>query len=138
MNYTSASNIVTTVEYIVNSGGLDGDDWDAWFDLAQNPPLARALGGIRQELATKEAQLSQQSLFVHSRASDIMTNLDASLLAWVNPFDGSTLSQIGVEYAYHDSVQTNLYLRNYQGSTKSEYGSMPNDYEVLLEAEYFF
>lgn len=34
VNYTSASNIVTTVEYIVNSGGLDSDDWDAWFALA--------------------------------------------------------------------------------------------------------
>lgn len=93
---------------------------------------------MRGKIASDESQLSQQSLFVHSRASDIMTNLDASLLAWVNPFDGSTLSQAGLEYAYHDSLQTNLYLKNYQGKRDSEYGSFPNDYEILIEAEYFF
>ena len=137
-NYTSESNIVTTVEYVLNSGGLDGDDWDEWFELAKNPQFSKALGGLRHELATKELQLSQQSLFIHSLASDLMTNLDVSLLAWINPFDGSFLTQVGLEYAYHDSVQTNFYLRTYHGSTKSEYGTMPNDYEILLEIEYFF
>ncbi len=138
INYTSASNIVTTVEYIFNSGGLDDDDWDRWFELGKNPLYARELGSIREQIAKKESIQSRQSLFVLSRASDVMTNLDASVLAWVNPYDGSSLSQVGLEYSYHDNLQTNLFLRNYRGKTDSEYGSALNDYEVLIEAEYLF
>ena len=137
-NYTSESNIVTILEYIFNSGGLDSDDWDDWFRLSKNPFFAGELGGIRESLVKNETILSQQSLFLLSRASDIQTNLDASFLAWVNPYDGSSLSQVGFEYAYDDSLQTNLFVRNYQGKKDSEYGSALNDYEVLIEAEYFF
>ena len=138
INYTSASNIVTTVEYIFNSGGLDGDDWDRWFELGENPLYSRELGSIREQIAKKESIQSRQSLFILSRASDVMTNLDASVLAWVNPYDGSSFSQVGLEYSYHDNLQTNLFLRNYRGKTDSEYGSALNDYEVLIEAEYLF
>jgi len=139
LNYTSDSNIVTTLEYIHNSGGLDSGDWEDWFALGrQTPVLARTLGALRGKSSKEESIMSQDSLFVFSRASDIQTNLDASFLAWVNPYDGSTLSQVGLEYAYDDSVQTNFYLRNYQGDKESEYGSFPNNYEILIEGEYFF
>jgi hypothetical protein len=139
LNYTSDSNIVTTLEYIHNSGGLDSGDWEDWFALGrQIPVLTRTLGALRGKSSKEESIMSQDSLFVFSRASDIQTNLDASFLAWVNPYDGSTLSQVGLEYAYDDSVQTNFYLRNYQGDKESEYGSFPNNYEILIEGEYFF
>ncbi len=138
-NYTSESNIITTVEYIFNSAGLDSGDWKDWFALGrQNPSIGGTLSALRGKSAEDESIMSQDSLFIFSRASDIQTNLDASLLAWLNPYDGSTLSQVGVEYAYDDSLQTNFYLRNYQGSKESEYGGFPNNYEVLIEGEYFF
>lgn len=139
INYTSESNIVTTFEYIFNSGGLDKSDWDDWFELQkEHPRFTRDLGIIRTDIAESESLMSKQAFFVLSRASDIRTNLDASFLAWINPYDGSTLSQIGLEYACHDSLQTNLFVRNYQGKKESEYGSALNNYEVLIEAEYFF
>ena len=138
-NYTSESNIVTTVEYIFNSAGLDSADWEDWFVLGkQNLSLGGTLSTLRGKIAEDESLMSQDSFFIFSRVSDIQTNLDASFLAWLNPYDGSTLSQIGLEYAYDDSMQTNFYFRNYQGNKESEYGSFPNDYEFLIEGEYFF
>ena len=55
INYTSASNIVTTVEYIFNSEGLNDDDWDRWFELGKSPLYARELGSIREQIAKKES-----------------------------------------------------------------------------------
>ncbi len=133
-NYTSDSNIITTLEYIYNGGGLDSDGWDDWFSLSEIHPQ---VGAIRSGILENEALLSRHSLFLLSRASDIKTNLDATALAWINPYDGSTLSQIGLEYAY-DDLQTNIFLKNYRGKENSEYGSSQNDYELLIEAEYFF
>ena len=70
--------------------------------------------------------------------TDIQPNLDASAMVSINPYDKSTLSQIGVEYALKDDIQTNVYLRNYQGANDTEYGSFADNYQILIEGEYFF
>lgn len=138
VNY-SYDNISTNIEYIFNSGGLDKRDWESWFDLAKNSPqIGKQLGAIRGDISKKEEKMSRDSLFLFSRVTDIQTDLDASALLWINPYDKSTLSQVGLEYATNDNLQTNVYLRNYQGSKESEYGSNLDDYQILVESEYFF
>jgi len=137
-NYTY-DNISTNMEYIFNSSGLDKSGWNSWFELAKkSPQIAEQLGAIRGDISKKEERMSRGSLFAFSRATDIQTNLDASVLLWINPYDKSTLSQVGLEYATTDSLQTNVYLRNYRGSNESEYGSNLDDYQILVEAEYYF
>ncbi len=138
INY-SYDNISTNLEYIFNSSGLNRKGWKDWFALAKNSPqMAQQLGAIRADMSNKEEIMSRDSLFLFSRATDIVTNLDASALVWLNPYDKSTLSQVGLEYTTTDSLQTSVYLRHYQGSNESEYGSNLDDYQVLVEAEYYF
>ncbi len=138
VNYTY-DNISTNFEYIFNRAGLDSSEWNSWFDLAKsNAQMAGQLGAIRGDIASKEEIMSRDSLFVFSRMTDILTNVDGSLMMWINPYDKSTLSQIGVEYALKDDVQTNIYLRNYQGANDTEYGSFADNYQILIEGEYYF
>jgi len=138
VNYTY-DNISTNFEYIFNSSGLDGSDWDSWFDLIKNnPQLAGELGAIRGDISNREEIMSRDSLFLFSRMSDIQPNLDGSLMVSMNPYDQSTLSQIGLEYALNDEIQTNVYIRNYQGSDETEYGSSTDSYQFLMEAKYYF
>ena len=138
VNYTY-DNISTNFEYIFNSSGLDGSDWDSWFDLIKNnPQLVGELGAIRGDILNREEIMSRDSLFLFSRMSDIQPNLDGSLMVYMNPYDKSTLSQIGLEYALNDEIQTNVYIRNYQGSDETEYGSSTDSYQFLMEAKYYF
>jgi len=139
INYTSENSIVTSLEYIYNRDGLNGSEWDSWFrDIKINPPLAREFGELRAKVAREESIMSRDTLFLLSRVSDIETNLDASLMVWLNPYDKSTLSQVGLEYALQDDIQTNIYLRNYLGSDDTEYGSFADSYQILIEGEYYF
>ena len=138
VNYTY-DNISTNFEYIFNSSGLNNHDWNNWFDLAQSSPqIAGQLGEIRGSMAKREEIMSRDSFFIFSRMTDIQPNLDASAMVSINPYDKSTLSQIGVEYALKDDIQTNVYLRNYQGANDTEYGSFADNYQILIEGEYFF
>ena len=139
INYTSQNSIVSSLEYIYNRDGLDSSEWDSWFSgIKSNPILAQEFGELRAKVSIEESIMSRDTLFLLSRASDIETNLDASLMVWLNPYDKSTLSQVGLEYALQDDIQTNVYLRNYLGSDDTEYGSFAESYQILIEGEYYF
>jgi len=139
VNYTSEDSIVTSLEYIYNRDGFNRNEWDRWFsNIKINPLLAREFGERRAKASREELVMSRDTLFLLSRASDIETNLDASVMVWMNPYDKSTLSQIGLEYALQDEIQTNVYLRNYRGENDTEYGSSADSYQVLIEGEYYF
>ena len=137
-NYTY-DNISTNFEYIFNSSGLNKSGWEKWFELAKNSPqTAGQLGAIRGDISRKSDTMSHSTLFMFSRMTDIYTNLDASLLLWINPYDASTLSQVGLDYTIKDNFQTGIYVRNYQGGNDTQYGSTLDSYQILIEGEYFF
>jgi len=139
LNYTSESNIITTLEYIYNEEGLNKSEWKNYFDLARrSPQSAQEFGELRAKVAKSQSEMSREKIFLLSRITDIETNLDASAMVWLNPYDKSTFSQVGLEYALKDDLQTNVYLRNYRGDDDSEYGSSNDDYQILIEAEYYF
>jgi len=90
------------------------------------------------EYIYNEEKESKSSVFLTTRASDALVNLDINYIMWLNPQDGSSMAQLGFEYGLSDSFQTNIATSVYIGEDSSEYGKMPNDYEVLLELKYFF
>lgn len=137
--YTSTNNLVATLEYIYNHMGLDKDNWDDWFELASlNPSFENQLNAISGYMNEGENIKSKGSLFLHLHNMDMFINTDGSVLIKLNTYDKSFLSQVGIEYSYSDNVQLNGYLKNYFGKAKSEYGSLNNDSELLLEIKYFF
>ncbi len=137
--HTSDNNIVTTLEYIHNSMGLNKKGWNDWFSLSsQNKSLETQLKAISGTINKNENIMSKESIFLHLYNMDMFVNTDGSLLIKLNPYDKSFLSQIGLEYSYNDNIQINSYLKNYSGKTKSEYGSLDNNSELLLELKYFF
>lgn len=70
---------------------------------------------------------NQESFFLSSRASDVYTNLDINVLMWLNTANSDFSTQLGIEYAFSDNIQTNT-------SIKSDF----DNYEILLEVKYFF
>jgi hypothetical protein len=138
VNYTSSTNIVSTFEYIYNHAGLDSSDWKNYFAVSKkSPQSAGELAKARGALLGHSKMMSKHTLFMMARQSDVLTNLDWSLLTWVNAIDKSSLLQVGMSYAYEE-VLFSLDARAYMGTNLTEYGSYPNDYEGLLSMTYFF
>ena len=138
LSYTNELNIVTSIEYIFNSGGLDEDGWKSFFNRQKNPLTAPKMGAMRGEFAKKGVALSRETLFLLSRSSDVVTNLDLNAMMWLNPYDKSALTQVGGSYALSDTIETIINYKHYFGDASSEYGSMFNTNEVLVEFQYFF
>ena len=138
VNYTSATNIVGTFEYIYNHAGFNNGDWKNYFSLSKKSPLyAGELAKERGALLGNAKMMSKHTLFMMARQSDVLTNLDWTLLSWLNPVDKSSLLQVGMSYAYEE-VLFSIDARAYMGTSHTEYGSYPNEYEGLLSMTYFF
>ena len=138
INYTSEANIITTFEYIYNQAGMDHKDWENYFNLSKkNLDYTGIMMKIRGEILESSKLLSKHTLFMMVRQSDAWTNLDWSMLSWINPVDKSSLIQLGISYEYKE-ILFSLDARAYVGKQDTEYGSYPNDYEGLLSMTYFF
>jgi hypothetical protein len=150
VSYTSTANVTTQVEVHYNEAGLDGGDWNDYFDLAKEAdadPNARSaagtagnLLGIRNAARNRVEPLSRWTLFLRSAVADFPID-DASLvgLANVNPYDGSVLTQVEGRYNFTKSLVGAVQLgANLGPDRKSEYGSTSRDLTARLQLQWFF
>lgn len=139
LSYTSQNNIVSTFEYIVNSGGLDKQGWKDFFSLSkQNKRFEQQLLGVRKYHQVNEEMMSKESLFAHIRFNDVTPKLDTHLLAFANPYDKSMLLEMGLEYEQRENLMFKLNFRKMFGDAQSEYGSLANGTVGMAELEYYF
>ena len=129
-SYSTASNIVTNLEYHYNSRGLSSADWDSYFAAAAaaagNPRASGQLANIPLTAALGLEPASMHSLFWRTAFNDVVDDLTLTTIANVSMADWSASLQIQGDYDLNDT--TTLYGRiggNF-GPAESDFGSRSN------------
>ncbi|WP_425101087.1 hypothetical protein [Tropicibacter sp. S64] len=128
--------ISLTLEYHLNSAGLDGSEIDA---LAGATGLDRmAAGAIYGVAARRQEPLAQQQVFARAAWNDIWGDSDISLLGFYVPHDGSGLAQISYDVPVGQNGVFNLRGMTTFGDETSVYGANPNKSSVQMGFTYTF
>ncbi len=138
LSYTSDNNIVSTIEYIINSGGMDKLSWNRYFELQDNKAFKNQLLAIRKHHQVNEEQISQETLFTQININALKPGVDMHLLAFINPQDTSALGQIEMQYSAQKDLIISLSARRMFGQGESEYGSFGRALTMVAKFEYYF
>lgn len=142
-SYTTDSNISTNLEYHYNQSGLSKDDWGNWFKAGADPSSSAAAYGqllsIRDLARIRNEPISKHSLFIRSQVDDVfVNNLTITGQVMVDLIDYSSLFQL--EALYNMNSNTLLAFRhvNFNGTDKSNYGSLPYLMTTSIQLDYYF
>jgi len=126
-SFTSASNIVTSVEYHYNGSGFDQSDWDQYFALANahtaDPAVSGQLASIPLHAALALEPVSRHSLFIRSQFNDIAPDLTLSVLANFSLVDYSGSFQLQANYDLRDDLTLSGRIGGTFGPSESDFGS---------------
>ena len=117
-SWTSPSKFTLNLEYHFHQSGFTSQDFTNW--------LTGGNWYVRQFASDQREPLMQGEVFLRMDYPDaIATNWNLGALAFVNPFDGSTLAQISTQYLATKSWSFGAYLSGTLGGLSTENGSLP-------------
>ncbi|MFH0785540.1 MAG: hypothetical protein V2B20_26835 [Pseudomonadota bacterium] len=152
-SYTDKGNRTTNIEYHYNEAGLSPEQWDNWFragaqgKIFLDNPATEAIGrnmlgqlwSVRQFALEAEEPLSRHALFIRSFWQDVLIyKLDLTGIFQMNLEDKSFFIQPLAAYHLGDRTTLNLAFNFFLGAGESEYGSLPQLWNVRAGIQYFF
>jgi len=152
-SYTDKGNRTTNIEYHYNEAGLSPEQWDNWFragaqgKIFLDNPATEATGrnmlgqlwSVRQFAQEAEEPLSRHALFIRSFWQDaLIYKLDLTGIFQMNLEDKSFFIQPLAAYHLGDRTTLSLAFNFFLGPGESEYGSLPQLWNVRAGIQYFF
>lgn len=139
-SWTSSFNLTINLEYHYHQAGFDSEDFDNWVALGRNNPrLAQELWYIRQYASDQQEPLMQQEIFLRFAWQDILpSKLNAGLVMFISPYDGSVLAQASAQYFVSRNWTIGLYLAEAIGSADSVEGSLPWSTSGVIQLVRYF
>ncbi|NKQ40119.1 MAG: hypothetical protein HF962_00930 [Sulfurovum sp.] len=138
-SYTTENNTAISLEYIYNSGGLDEDGWNRYFELSSiSAGLERQLSAVRKYHKVNEEMMGKHTLFGRISINDIFLNTDFSFFSFVDLSDGSSMSRATVKYDYNEDIIFEASITKMFGEDQSEYGSLDDDTIATAKVTYHF
>ena len=142
-SWTSETKITLNVEYHYHQAGFSKQDWKNWFDIgaanADRPPITGELWYVRGFAAAEQQSLSRHQAFLRADWQDaFVRHLELTALAFVNLYDGSTLSQLAASYDVSDAWTLRAYVSANIGGRRSERGSAPQAASAILQVVRYF
>jgi hypothetical protein len=142
-SYTTASRVTWNVEYHLNQAGFTSQDWNRWFAIGGNPAAPPAfpseLWYIRGHALDQQQQNTEQAAFVRADWTDAFgLNLELSGFVNVDLRDGSGQAQAEAEYYLSNAWTAGILAAGDFGSPRSDFGSLPASYSVLLSVRRYF
>jgi hypothetical protein len=142
-SWTSETRITLNVEYHYHQAGFSRHDWRNWFDIgaanAASQPVTGELWYVRGFASAQQQPLTRHQAFVRADWTDaFVVHLELTAIAFVNLYDGSTLSQLAASYDVSDAWTLRAYLSGNIGGGRSERGSFPQAASVILQAVRYF
>lgn len=137
-SYTTASRVTWNFEYHLDQAGFTSADWNRWFAIgsaASAPPaIVHELWYIRSYALDQQEQNTEQAAFVRADWTDAfgLTNLELSGFVNVDLRDGSGEAQGEAEYYLSNAWTLGLLAGGNFGSARSDFGSLPTAYSILL------
>jgi hypothetical protein len=142
-SYTTASRVTWNLEYHLNQAGFTSRDWSRWFAIgsepAAPPALANELWYVRGHALDQQQQNTEQAAFIRADWTDAFgVNLELSGFANVDLRDGSGQAQGEADYFLSNSWTLGILAAGDFGSPRSDFGSLPTSYTVLLSLRRYF
>lgn len=142
-SYTTASRVTWNLEYHLNQAGFTSQDWSHWFAGGSDPAapsvLASELWYVRGYALDQQEQNTEQAAFVRADWSNAFgLNLELSGFVNVDLRDGSGQAQGEADYFLSNTWTLGILAAGDFGSPRSDFGSLPASYTVLLSLRRYF
>jgi hypothetical protein len=142
-SYTTSNSVTWNLEYHLNQAGFTSKDWSRWFAIGSNhetpPAIANELWYIRGYAADQQQQGTEQAAFIRADWTDAFgLNLELSGFVNVDLRDGSGQAQGEAEYYLSNAWTIGLLAAGDFGSPRSDFGSLPAAYSVLLSLKRYY
>jgi len=127
-SWSSAAKTTLNLEYHYHEAGFSRQDLKNWFALgganADLPAVTGELWYIRGFANAQQQPLTRHQVFLRANWTDaFVSNLELGAFAFVNLYDGSSLTQISASYYLSDAWTVRGYATANVGSKRSERGS---------------
>ncbi len=142
-SWSSASKVTFNIEYHYHQAGLSRQEERDWFTIgtAQRNllPVIGELWYIRAFANDQQQPWVQQQLFLRLDWADAMIpHLELAAFAFVNLYDGSSLSQLSANYYLSDAWSLGAYASANVGGARSERGSYPQVAGLIIQVLRYF
>lgn len=136
-SYTTTGNVTFNLEYHLNQAGFTATDWDHWFAAgagqAAASPVAEELWYLRSYAQDQQQQNTEQMLFLRADWVDAFgLKLELSGFGVVDLHDHSGEIQAQADYYLSDAWTLGAQATRNFGGARSDFGSLPTSYSVLL------
>ena len=142
-SYTTSNRITWNLEYHLNQAGFTSRDWNRWFEIGSapggSPAGADELWYIRGYALDQQQQSTEQAVFLRADWTDAFgLNLELSGFMNVDLRDGSGQAQGQADYYLSNAWTVGLLAAGDFGSPRSDFGSLPAAYSILLSLRRYF
>jgi hypothetical protein len=142
-SYATDTRITINLEYHFHQAGFSAMDWSNWFNSSAHlgfiPGVNAALWYLRAYAQDQQEPTSRHAMFLRVNWQDaFIKDLDLTVLAIVNLRDASSFAQATAEYHLSRAWTLTALLSGSFGGRRSEYGSLPDEANVLLRANRYF
>jgi len=136
-----ADEITLNAEYHYHQSGFGAADWRNWFAAgrAGKPLVDSLLWYTRAYAQDQQEPMSRQEIFLRADWQDaFIDKLEISAIAFVNLYDGSTLTQLSVSYNLSDDWTVSALGGASVGASRSERGSVPEQANAIAQLVRYF
>ncbi len=140
-SWTAQSAFSVNLEYHYHQSGYTRQDWRHAFLLGGMQPatIGEEFWYVREYANAQEEPMSRGQWFVRLDQTDaFIRNLELSGFAFVNAGDGSVFGQLSANYDWTNHWSFAAYASGTPGSSRSEYGSLPQAAAVAIQAIRYF
>jgi hypothetical protein len=141
-SWTPVAKLTLNAEYHFHQAGLSRRDWQNWFAIGGRPGIpgnGNELWYIRGFANAEQEPLTRQEAFFRVDWTDaLVTDLELSGIAFVDLYDGSTLTQLSAQYYLSRDWTAGGYLSANIGGKRSERGSFPEAASGTLQLRRYF
>jgi hypothetical protein len=136
-----ADEITINLEYHYHQSGFGPSDWRNWFARGNSgvPNINSLLWYTRAFASDQQEPMSRQEFFARFDVTDaFIDKLELSAIAFVNAYDGSTLTQVAASYYLSDAWTIGALAGGTIGGSHTERGSLPNQASAIAQIVRYF
>ena len=142
-SWSGVAKLMINLEYHYHQAGYSGQDERNWFAEGNaqrdDPMVTEELWYVRGFANDQQQPWIRQHVFLRADWSDaFVPHLELSGFAFVNLYDGSTLTQLAANYFLSDAWTLGAYASASLGASRSEYGSSPQAAGIILQLRRYF
>jgi hypothetical protein len=142
-SYTTTKNLTINLEYHLNQAGFTAFDWNQWFRTgvasAPEAPVTQTLWYLRSYAQDQQQQNTEQATFIRADWVDAFgLKLELTGFSLIDLHDRSSQCQLSASYYLSPAWTASAQVSANAGSRRSDFGSLPTAYSMLLELRRYF